>query len=195
MVLALVAEVWDGLSLDTIGVFAGFGAAVSLATYFLLGEHSVGSDPPLHVLTEAFVVATIFWNCIRPVTTLADLDLDLHPDLRRQSRRLRCAALGADRLADAARHRRAVSRRAQRLASPHRDRGDIGRHDRAGRREHSRLVVVQREPSPQQVLGVVVVLMGSGSPRRLGAADVGLSVTQDDLGFTAAARRRRRALT
>ena len=33
--LALVAEVWDGLTLDTVGVLAAFAAAVSLATYFL----------------------------------------------------------------------------------------------------------------------------------------------------------------
>ena len=72
----MVAEIWDGLSLDTIGVLAGLGAAVSLATYFLLGEHSVGSDPPLHVLTEAFIVAAIFWNCIQPITNLtSEVDL------------------------------------------------------------------------------------------------------------------------
>jgi drug/metabolite transporter (DMT)-like permease len=74
--LALVAEIWDGLTLDTIGVLAALGAAVSLATYFLLGEHSVSSDPPLHVLTEAFIVAAVFWNCIRPITALTD-EVDL----------------------------------------------------------------------------------------------------------------------
>ncbi len=73
--LALVAQVWDGLALDAIGVLAGFGAAVSLATYFLLGERSVVDESPLHVLTEAFVVAAVFWNLIRPVTGLLDADL------------------------------------------------------------------------------------------------------------------------
>lgn len=73
--LALVAQVWDGLALDAIGVLAGFGAAVSLATYFLLGEHSVSDESPLHVLTEAFVVAAVFWNLIRPATGLFDTDL------------------------------------------------------------------------------------------------------------------------
>lgn len=73
--LALVAQVWDGLTLDVVGVVAALGAAVSLATYFLLGEHSVGSDPPLHVLTEAFIVAAVFWNVVRPITALAGTDL------------------------------------------------------------------------------------------------------------------------
>lgn len=73
--LALVAEVWDGLALDTVGVLAGFGAAVSLACYFLLGEHSVTDESPLHVLTKAFVVAAIFWNVIQPVSNLWRTDL------------------------------------------------------------------------------------------------------------------------
>lgn len=74
--LALVAQIWDGLTLDTVGVLAGLGAAVSLATYFLIGEHSVSDDPPLHVLTEAFIVAALFWNCLRPITALTD-EVDL----------------------------------------------------------------------------------------------------------------------
>ncbi len=73
--LALVAEVWDGLALDAVGVLAGFGAAISLACYFLLGEHSVTDESPLHVLTKAFIVATIFWNVIQPVTNLWRADL------------------------------------------------------------------------------------------------------------------------
>jgi drug/metabolite transporter (DMT)-like permease len=68
--LALVAEVWDGLALDAIGVLAGAAAALSLATYFLIGEHSVSVDPPLHVLTKAFVVAAVLWNLLAPVTRI-----------------------------------------------------------------------------------------------------------------------------
>jgi drug/metabolite transporter (DMT)-like permease len=73
--LALVAEVWRGLALDTVGVVAALGAAFSLATYFLLGEHSVSIEAPLHVLTEAFVVAAIFWNLVAPITGLFSTDL------------------------------------------------------------------------------------------------------------------------
>ena len=73
--LALVTEVWSGLSLDLVGVLAGFGAAVSLATYFLLGEHSVSERPPVVVLTAAFVVAAVFWNVLAPLSSLASTDL------------------------------------------------------------------------------------------------------------------------
>ena len=73
--LALVARVWDGLVLDAIGVLAGFGAAASLASYFLLGERSVTTDPPLAVLTWAFLVAAVFWNVVRPLRSLSGTDL------------------------------------------------------------------------------------------------------------------------
>jgi drug/metabolite transporter (DMT)-like permease len=73
--LALVAEVWQGMRLDALGVLAGFAAAVSLATYFLLGERSIDTQPPLHVLTEAFIVATIFWNLVQPLPSLWQTDL------------------------------------------------------------------------------------------------------------------------
>ncbi|MDP9318084.1 MAG: DMT family transporter [Actinomycetota bacterium] len=73
--LALVAEVWSGLALDGLGVLAGLGAAVSLATYFLLGERSVSAQSPLHVITEAFIVASVFWNLVQPATRIFDTDL------------------------------------------------------------------------------------------------------------------------
>ncbi|MBP2477197.1 drug/metabolite transporter (DMT)-like permease [Crossiella equi] len=45
--LALIGEVWRDSHLDGLGVLAGFGAALCLAGYFLLGEHGVttGRDP------------------------------------------------------------------------------------------------------------------------------------------------------
>lgn len=74
--LALVAQVWDGLVLDLVGVVAGLCAAVALAAYFLLGERSVSDTAPLHVLTEAFLVAAVFWNLIKPVTGLFTTDMN-----------------------------------------------------------------------------------------------------------------------
>jgi drug/metabolite transporter (DMT)-like permease len=73
--LALVGEIWTGLALDGIGVLAGLAAAVSVGTYFLLGERSVSTAAPLPVITEAFIVASVFWNILQPVTTLFDSDL------------------------------------------------------------------------------------------------------------------------
>lgn len=79
--LALVAEVWQGMRLDTVGVLAGFAAAMSLAAYFLLGERSIGAQAPLHVLTEAFIVATIFWNLVQPLPSLRQTDLSSRESL------------------------------------------------------------------------------------------------------------------
>src|SRR5256886_728088 len=45
--LAMVAQVWDGLAFDAIGMLAGVGAALGAAAYFLLGEHGVSAIEPL----------------------------------------------------------------------------------------------------------------------------------------------------
>jgi drug/metabolite transporter (DMT)-like permease len=73
--LALVGEVWSGLALDGLGVLAGLGAALSLATYFLIGERSVSAQSPLHVLTEAFLVSAVFWNVVSPVSGIRAIDV------------------------------------------------------------------------------------------------------------------------
>ena len=64
--LALVAQVWHGMSLDAVGVAAGLGAAVSLATYYLAGKRAVTGRDTLSLATWAFVVATIFWTVAHP---------------------------------------------------------------------------------------------------------------------------------
>jgi len=42
--LALVAQVWEGLTLSLLGVAAAFGAAAALAVYYLLGERGVRGE-------------------------------------------------------------------------------------------------------------------------------------------------------
>lgn len=69
--LAVVARVWDGLTLDAVGVAAGLGAAVSLAAYFLLGESGVSQLSPLRVILWAFAAAAVLMNVVAPVTGLA----------------------------------------------------------------------------------------------------------------------------
>jgi drug/metabolite transporter (DMT)-like permease len=64
--LALVAQVWEGGTLNGIGVLAAFGAAVSLAVYFLLGEHNVGRRDPVSLTCLAFGFTTAFWAVFRP---------------------------------------------------------------------------------------------------------------------------------
>jgi drug/metabolite transporter (DMT)-like permease len=83
--LSFVAQVWPGLSdgdagstLDTIGVLAGFGAAVSLAVYFILGEKGIGEGGRdvlsftmlgFGVATAVMAVAQPWWNF--PFATLS----------------------------------------------------------------------------------------------------------------------------
>lgn len=57
--LSLVAQVWQGLRLDTLGLVAGLLAAVCSAAYFLLGEHGVRSRHPLGVVTWGMVFGAI----------------------------------------------------------------------------------------------------------------------------------------
>ncbi len=64
--LSLVAQVWQGGTLDGIGVLAAFGAAVSLAVYFLLGEHNVGRRDPVSLTCLAFGFTALFWAVVRP---------------------------------------------------------------------------------------------------------------------------------
>jgi drug/metabolite transporter (DMT)-like permease len=72
--LSFVAQVWPGLSgdtdatLDTIGVIAGFGAALSLAVYFIVGEHGIGAGgrDVLSFTMFGFGVATVAMAVVQP---------------------------------------------------------------------------------------------------------------------------------
>ncbi|MGY1916740.1 EamA family transporter [Blastococcus sp. SYSU DS0973] len=65
--LALVTGVWTGEgSLDLIGVAAGLGAAVALATYYLIGERGTVSRDPVTLTCWAFVAAAVFWAVAAP---------------------------------------------------------------------------------------------------------------------------------
>ena len=65
--LVFVAEVWqDGGSLDPVGVAAGLGAAVCLATYFLMGERGTHTRDPVALTCWSFVAAALFWSLAQP---------------------------------------------------------------------------------------------------------------------------------
>ena len=64
--LTLVAQVWQGIALDVVGVLAGLGAALSLATYYLVGKRAVTGRDTLSLAFWAFVVATVFWTVAHP---------------------------------------------------------------------------------------------------------------------------------
>ena len=64
--LALVAQVWDGLTLDRIGVLAALGAAAALATYYLMGEAGLGQRDPVSLMGWIFTFSAVLWAVVRP---------------------------------------------------------------------------------------------------------------------------------
>lgn len=67
--LALVAQVWQGFSLDAIGVAAAVGAAISLAVYYLAGDRQLRvANPrdPVSLTMWGFGAATAFWAVFAP---------------------------------------------------------------------------------------------------------------------------------
>jgi drug/metabolite transporter (DMT)-like permease len=64
--LALVAEVWRDTGLDAVGVAAGLAAAACLATFYLLGQHTVERRDPLNLAFWMFTFAAVFWLVLQP---------------------------------------------------------------------------------------------------------------------------------
>ena len=65
--LALIVEVWRGLSLDGIGVGAALAGAFAYATYVLMAEREVGRRDPGSLTFYGFLFAAIFWALVQPV--------------------------------------------------------------------------------------------------------------------------------
>lgn len=68
--LALVAQIWQGFTLDLVGVLAAFGAAVALVVYYISGEKAVTSTTaprdPVSLTMWGFAVAAVFWALAQP---------------------------------------------------------------------------------------------------------------------------------
>ncbi len=84
--LAIVAQVWQGLTLDGLGLLAGLGAAASLATYYLSSERGMGTRDPLSLAAWIFSAAAVFWSVVQPPWTFgwsklaSDVDLSATVD-------------------------------------------------------------------------------------------------------------------
>lgn len=74
--LAMVAQVWDGLRFDALGLLMGIGAAFGCAAYFLLGERGVGSIEPLGLVTWGLVVGGVAISIVAPPWTIPAEVLD-----------------------------------------------------------------------------------------------------------------------
>jgi drug/metabolite transporter (DMT)-like permease len=64
--LSLVAQVWSGVALDTAGVVAAIGGALTLALYYLGGEHGVGERDPVSLVAWAMLFSALFWALVQP---------------------------------------------------------------------------------------------------------------------------------
>lgn len=64
--LAMVAEIWTGSALDPRGVAAAFGAAASLAVYYLLGETAGRHRDPVSLTMWGFGGASLLWALVLP---------------------------------------------------------------------------------------------------------------------------------
>jgi Predicted permease, DMT superfamily len=67
--LTMVAQIGRGVSLDAVGVAAGLGAAVALATYYLLGERLLHGRDAWSTMSWSMGFAGLFWLLLgRPWT-------------------------------------------------------------------------------------------------------------------------------
>ena len=64
--LAMVAQVWSGLTLDAIGLLAASLAAVCLAIYYVLGERAIGRRDAWSLAAWSFGAAALFWSIVQP---------------------------------------------------------------------------------------------------------------------------------
>lgn len=64
--LALVVEVWAGLTLDGVGVVAALLAAVAFAVNLLLAERAVGRRDPISLTFYGFLFAALLWTVVQP---------------------------------------------------------------------------------------------------------------------------------
>ena len=64
--LAMVAQIWIGLTLNSLGVAAAFGAAVALAVYYLLGETNGQQRDPVSLTLWGFGFAALLWAVVLP---------------------------------------------------------------------------------------------------------------------------------
>ena len=86
--LVLIAQVWQGFTLDVLGVAAALGAAAALAVYYILAEHQVhrpGARDTVSLTMWGFGAAALFWAIVQPWwtfpwSTLAGTGQPLGPD-------------------------------------------------------------------------------------------------------------------
>lgn len=64
--LAMVAQVWSGLTLDGVGVTAALVAAAALGAFWIAGERLVARRDPLTLVCLGMGFGALFWTVTRP---------------------------------------------------------------------------------------------------------------------------------
>jgi drug/metabolite transporter (DMT)-like permease len=65
--IALLVQLWNGLTLDGLGVAAALGSAVSFSIYVLAAERAVTRRDPLSLVCYGFLLAAVFWAVVQPL--------------------------------------------------------------------------------------------------------------------------------
>jgi drug/metabolite transporter (DMT)-like permease len=64
--LTLMVQLWNGLSLDGLGVVYAFIGAVAFAFYLLVAEREVARRDTISLMAWGFFFATLFWTIVQP---------------------------------------------------------------------------------------------------------------------------------
>jgi drug/metabolite transporter (DMT)-like permease len=67
--IALLVQLWQGLTLDGLGVAAALGSAVTFAVYVLSAERAVTRRDPVSLVCYGFLLASLFWAVAQPLWT------------------------------------------------------------------------------------------------------------------------------
>ena len=67
--IALLVELWNGLTLDGLGVAAALGSATTFAVYVLSAERAVTRRDPVSLVCYGFLLAALFWAVLQPWTS------------------------------------------------------------------------------------------------------------------------------
>jgi drug/metabolite transporter (DMT)-like permease len=65
--IALLVELWQGLTLDGLGVAAALGSAITFAVYVLTAERAVTRRDPVSLVCYGFLLASVFWAIVQPL--------------------------------------------------------------------------------------------------------------------------------
>ena len=79
--LALVAQLWKGMTLDPIGLISAVGAGAALACYYLMGEHGQRERDPISLMGFSFGFSAVLWAVVSPWWTFPFAQLGHRVDL------------------------------------------------------------------------------------------------------------------